>query len=81
MVQETAILVVVTLIMAARPQMENVAQILLETRLALVLSLELAVPRLVIVGVLVTIALGQLAIAVLVHRSITRANLKKDGVA
>lgn len=69
-VQGTAILAVVTLIMAARPQMENVARIFPETRPALVPSLERAVPRLVIVEAPVTIVLGQTAIAALVRRNV-----------
>ena len=66
-VQGTATLVVVTLIMAARPQMENVARTLLETRPALVPSLARVVPVLVIVEAPVTIVLGRTAIAVLVR--------------
>ncbi|KAF9250461.1 hypothetical protein DTO013E5_5510 [Penicillium roqueforti] len=72
-VQGTAILAVVTLIMAARPQMENVARILPETRPALVPSLGRAVPRLVIVEVPVTTVLGQTAIAVLVRRDVAQS--------
>ncbi|OBT40136.1 hypothetical protein VE00_09960 [Pseudogymnoascus sp. WSF 3629] len=64
-VQGTATLAVVTLIMAARPQMENVARTLLETRPALVPSLGRVVPFLVIVEAPVTIVLGRTAIAVL----------------
>ncbi|GIJ86398.1 hypothetical protein Asppvi_005286 [Aspergillus pseudoviridinutans] len=78
-VQGTAILAVVTLIMAARPQMENVARILPETRPALVPSLGRVVPRLVIVEVPVTIVLGQTAIAVLVRRNV--AQTVKDRVS
>ncbi|KGO42419.1 hypothetical protein PEX1_056720 [Penicillium expansum] len=60
---------VVILIMAARLQMESVARILPETRPALVLSLELVVPYLVIVEAPVTTVLGQTAIAVLPYQS------------
>ena len=69
-VQGTAILAVVTLIKAARLQMENVARILPETRPALVPSLGRVVPHLVIVEALVTIVLGQTAIAGLVRRNV-----------
>lgn len=72
-VQGTAILAVVILIMAARLQMESVARILPETRPALVLSLELVGPYLVIVEAPVTTVLGQTAIAVLVRRNIALA--------
>lgn len=64
-VQEIATLAVVTPILAARPQMENVARTSLETRPVLVPSLGHVVPRLVIVEVPVTTVLDQTAIAVL----------------
>jgi hypothetical protein len=77
-VQGTATLAVVTLIMAARPQMENVARTLLETRPALVPSLGRVVPFLVIVEAPVTIVLGRTAIAVLV-RSNAAPTMKNGG--
>lgn len=69
-VQETAILEVVALIMAARPQMENVARILPETRPTLVPSLGPVVPHLVIVAVLATIVPDPTAIAVHVRLNV-----------
>lgn len=56
--------------MEARPQMVNVAQILLETRPALVPSLGPVVPHLAIVAVLATIAPDLTAIAVRVRRNV-----------
>lgn len=78
-VQGTAIQAVVTLIMAARRQMENAARILPGTRPALVPSLGRVVPHLVIVGVPVTIVLGQTAIAVPVRLNV--AQTMKEGVS
>jgi hypothetical protein len=77
-VQETATLAVVTLIMAAHQQMENVARTSLETRPALVPSLGRAVPFLVTVEAPVTIVLGRTVIAVLA-RSNAAPIMRKGG--